>query len=68
MPDLILKIAAKVDKVDEPYFDQIVRPLLDDPQIEFVGEINDNQKQAFWVAQKAFCYFRSISLSHSASS
>ena len=42
-----LKIAAKVDKVDQAYFDEKIRPLLRDPRIEYVGEINDAEKQAF---------------------
>ncbi|HZZ61752.1 MAG TPA: glycosyltransferase family 4 protein [Roseiarcus sp.] len=42
-----LKIAAKVDKVDEAYFEEVIRPLLKDPRIEYVGEINDSEKQAF---------------------
>jgi glycosyltransferase involved in cell wall biosynthesis len=42
-----LKIAAKVDKVDQAYFEDVIRPLLGDPRIEYVGEINDGEKQAF---------------------
>ncbi len=42
-----LKIAAKVDKVDVDYFDDVIKPLLDDPLIEFVGEISDAEKEAF---------------------
>ena len=42
-----LKIAAKVDRADEAYFEDVIRPLLQDPLIEYVGEINDGQKQAF---------------------
>jgi glycosyltransferase involved in cell wall biosynthesis len=42
-----LKMAAKVDKVDEPYFLEKIAPLLDNPLIEFVGEIGDDQKSAF---------------------
>jgi glycosyltransferase involved in cell wall biosynthesis len=42
-----LKIAAKVDKVDQAYFEEEIRPLLGDPLIEYVGEINDGEKQAF---------------------
>ena len=42
-----LKIAAKVDHADRAYFDEHIAPLLDDPLIEFVGEINDAQKPAF---------------------
>jgi glycosyltransferase involved in cell wall biosynthesis len=42
-----LKIAAKVDKADEDYFKKTVEPLLDDPLIEFVGEIDDREKCGF---------------------
>ena len=42
-----LKIAAKVDRVDEAYFEDVVRPMLDHPLIEYVGEINDRQKADF---------------------
>ncbi len=39
-----LKIAAKVDKQDAAYFRQEIKPLLDNPLVEFLGEINDSQK------------------------
>jgi glycosyltransferase involved in cell wall biosynthesis len=42
-----LKIAAKVDAVDSAYFETFIRPLLNDPLIEFVGEIGDTDKAAF---------------------
>lgn len=42
-----LKIAAKVDPVDQKYFTDIIQPLLAQPGIEFIGEINDAQKQDF---------------------
>jgi glycosyltransferase involved in cell wall biosynthesis len=42
-----LKIAAKVDKVDEAYFRSRIEPLLDDPGIEFVGEIDETEKGRF---------------------
>jgi glycosyltransferase involved in cell wall biosynthesis len=42
-----LKIAAKVDKVDQAYFENKVRPLIDGKDIEFVGEIDEPQKAAF---------------------
>ncbi|MBE7211962.1 MAG: glycosyltransferase family 4 protein [Gluconacetobacter diazotrophicus] len=41
-----LRIAAKVDKVDVDYFDQVIRPMLGDG-VELIGEINDSQKPAF---------------------
>jgi glycosyltransferase involved in cell wall biosynthesis len=42
-----LKIAAKVDDIDKKYFETEIRPLLDDPLIEFIGEINEDQKKTF---------------------
>jgi glycosyltransferase involved in cell wall biosynthesis len=42
-----LKIAAKVDKVDRAYFEERVRPLLDQPHVEFIGEIAEHQKSEF---------------------
>jgi glycosyltransferase involved in cell wall biosynthesis len=44
---LPLKIAAKIDKPDEPYFREVIAPLLDRPGVEFVGEINDLEKGRF---------------------
>jgi glycosyltransferase involved in cell wall biosynthesis len=42
-----LKIAAKVDKVDEDYFRNDIRPLIDGPGVEFIGEINEHEKTKF---------------------
>ena len=42
-----LKIAAKVDKVDQTYFDETIRPLIKGSGVEFIGEVNDSEKQAF---------------------
>ena len=42
-----LKIAAKVDAVDNAYFAETITPLLADASVEFVGEINDNEKPQF---------------------
>jgi glycosyltransferase involved in cell wall biosynthesis len=44
---LPLKIAAKVDKVDEAYFREVVAPMLDGPGVEFIGEINEGEKTEF---------------------
>jgi glycosyltransferase involved in cell wall biosynthesis len=44
---LPLKIAAKVDRVDEAYFRSEIAPLLDQPGIEFIGEIDERQKSRF---------------------
>jgi glycosyltransferase involved in cell wall biosynthesis len=42
-----LKIAAKVDKIDEDYFRTDIVPLLDGPGVEFIGEINEHEKTKF---------------------
>jgi glycosyltransferase involved in cell wall biosynthesis len=42
-----LKIAAKVDKADQDYYDQRIKPLLNDPLVEYIGEIDDRQKEEF---------------------
>lgn len=42
-----LKIAAKVDRADTLYFEKHIEPQLNDPLIEFVGEIGDADKPDF---------------------
>jgi glycosyltransferase involved in cell wall biosynthesis len=42
-----LKIAAKIDGADRIYYENEVKPLLDTPNVEFVGEINEQQKAEF---------------------
>jgi len=42
-----LHIAAKVDPVDETYFERTIKPLLDDPLVRFIGEIGDRDKSEF---------------------
>lgn len=45
--DMPLKIAAKVDPADREYFEYAIRPLLRDPRVEYVGEIDEEQKDEF---------------------
>ena len=42
-----LKIAAKIDRVDTEYFETAIKPLLDHPLIEFIGEIGCPEKNVF---------------------
>jgi glycosyltransferase involved in cell wall biosynthesis len=42
-----IRIAAKVDPADAAYFEREIRPLLDDPLVDFVGEIGEAEKSAF---------------------
>jgi glycosyltransferase involved in cell wall biosynthesis len=42
-----LKIAAKVDRADREYFESEIKHLLNQPGVEYLGEIGENQKQEF---------------------
>jgi glycosyltransferase involved in cell wall biosynthesis len=42
-----LKIAAKVDRVDREYFESVIKPLLNHPLIDFIGEIGHAEKNDF---------------------
>jgi glycosyltransferase involved in cell wall biosynthesis len=47
MAGMKLKIAAKVDRVDEAYFNEEIKPLLAHPHVEFIGEICEAEKAEF---------------------
>jgi glycosyltransferase involved in cell wall biosynthesis len=42
-----LKIAAKIDKADQEYYDAKIKPLMADPNVEFIGEIGEHEKSDF---------------------
>src|SRR5436305_513773 len=42
-----LKVAAKIDKADAEYYQTVIKPLLKDPIVEFVGEIGFPEKNDF---------------------
>lgn len=42
-----LKIAAKIDRADQEYFDACIKPLLDCSDVEFLGEIGYPEKNKF---------------------
>jgi len=42
-----IKIAAKVDKLDESYFREVVQPMLSTEGVEFIGEISEKDKGPF---------------------
>jgi glycosyltransferase involved in cell wall biosynthesis len=43
-----LKIAAKVDRADQEYYDELIKPLIEgSPLIEYIGEIGDHEKSNF---------------------
>ena len=51
-----IRIAAKVDRADRAYFDRDIAPLLDDPLVEFVGEIGEDAKGDFMGNAKALLF------------
>jgi glycosyltransferase involved in cell wall biosynthesis len=51
-----LRVAAKVDPADQLYFEQRIRPLLDNPLVEWVGEIDDAQKNDFMGNARALLF------------
>jgi glycosyltransferase involved in cell wall biosynthesis len=51
-----LKIAAKVDRVDQEYFETVIVPLLATPGIEFVGELGEADKMAFLAGASALVF------------
>jgi glycosyltransferase involved in cell wall biosynthesis len=42
-----LKIAAKIDAADREYYESVIKPLMDDPNVEFIGEIGEHEKAEF---------------------
>ena len=42
-----LKIAAKIDAADRAYYEHHIRPLMSDPLVEYIGEIDDAGKATF---------------------
>lgn len=53
---LPLRIAAKVDPADAAYFETHIRPLLDDPVVDYIGEIRDAEKNDFLGGAKALLF------------
>jgi len=51
-----LKIAAKVDKVDEQYFESEIKPLLDNSLVDFVGEVNEAEKNVLLGGARALLF------------
>lgn len=53
---LPLKLAAKIDATDRDYYDAVVKPRLDHPLIEYVGEIGDAEKNEFLGGALAYLF------------
>ncbi|PLZ03731.1 glycosyl transferase [Burkholderia sp. WAC0059] len=44
---LPIRIAAKVDEEDRDYFEREIQPMLDQADVEYIGEISDDEKAEF---------------------
>lgn len=54
---LKLKIAAKIDRVDQPYWDERIAPLVRaHANVEYVGEITEREKSAFLGGARALLF------------
>ena len=51
-----LKIAAKIDAADRKYYHKIIEPLLDNPLVECIGEIDEGGKQQFLCNARALVF------------
>ena len=48
-----LRVAAKVDPADEEYFEEQIAPLFDAHDVDFVGELGEEDKPAFYAGAAA---------------
>ncbi|MCW5803905.1 MAG: glycosyltransferase family 4 protein [Deltaproteobacteria bacterium] len=51
-----LRVAAKLDRADRDYHDRVLRPLLAQPGVEYLGEIGDRDKQEFLGGARALLF------------
>jgi glycosyltransferase involved in cell wall biosynthesis len=51
-----LKIAAKIDRVDQDYFTSVIAPLLNSSDVEFVGELGELDKMRFLAGAHALLF------------
>ena len=53
---LPLRIAGKVDEADRKYFEDEIRPLLQHPLVEYLGEVHDSDKQRLFEEAMALVF------------
>ncbi|MHB1132836.1 MAG: glycosyltransferase family 4 protein [Chloroflexota bacterium] len=51
-----LLIAAKIDKVDRDYYENDIKPLLREPGVEYIGELDDAGKKEFLEHARALLF------------
>ena len=52
----VIKIAAKIDKADYDYYKQKIKPLLKLPNVEYLGEIGESEKEQLLQKAKALLF------------
>jgi glycosyltransferase involved in cell wall biosynthesis len=53
---LPLKVAAKVDSADARYFNETIEPMIDEPHVEFLGELGEREKLGLLEGAKALLF------------
>jgi glycosyltransferase involved in cell wall biosynthesis len=53
---LPLRVAAKISTVDEPYFHDEIAPLFEQPFVEYLGEVTDEQKGPLLAGARALLF------------
>jgi glycosyltransferase involved in cell wall biosynthesis len=53
---LPLRIAAKVDHVDRAYFESVIEPLLNHPLVDYIGEMDERDKNDFIGGARALLF------------
>src|SRR6202045_2010435 len=51
-----LKVAAKIDDADRAYYESTIKPLMGDPNIDFIGEIGEDQKSEFLATASPYLF------------
>ncbi len=51
-----LKIAAKIDAADVEYFKEVIEPMMDNPFVEYLGEVNDREKNELLGGARALLF------------
>src|SRR5690606_36144533 len=54
--EMPLKMAAKIDVLDQEYFETCIRPRLNHPLIEFIGEVDEKGKNELLGGAKALLF------------
>ncbi len=51
-----LRLAAFIDPIDQPFFDREIKPLIDGSTVQFVGQLNHEERSMFLAKAKAFLF------------